>query len=193
MAMSSNKNAAIFLDRDGTIIDDTGYLKEPSDMVFFPETFEALRSLQNQFLLFIVTHQPGVARGMITLDDTMRVNAGLTATLAEAGIEITDVFVCPHIRSDDCECIKPKAYFLEKAAENYGIDLSKSFTIGDHPHDIQLAKNVGAQGIYVLTGHGQKHLDELPEDTKIVPGVMEAAETIILYRLEATVSRSEIT
>jgi len=185
MFMRSNKNAAIFLDRDGTIIEDGGYLKDSSDVVFFPETFKALRRLQDYFLLFIVTNQAGIAEGRISRRDANRVNRGIVAALAEAGVEITDVYVCPHSRLDDCVCIKPKPYLVQKAAKNYHIDLQWSFVVGDHPHDIQLARSVGARGIYVLTGHGRKHLAELPEDTMIAMGIMEAAEKIATrYQIE---------
>jgi histidinol-phosphate phosphatase family protein len=185
MFMRSNKNAAIFLDRDGTIIEDVGYLKDPSDVVFFPEIFKALRKIQKHFLLFIVTNQAGIAEGRISRGDANRVNSGIVAALAEGGVEVTDVYVCPHRRSDNCHCIKPKPYFLKRAATIYGIDLSESFTVGDHPHDIQLAKNVGARGIYVFTGHGEKHLAELPQDTEVATGIMEAAEKIATrYQIE---------
>jgi len=176
--MRNNKNAAVFLDRDGTIIEDRGHLRDPSEAVFFPETFPALRKLQNYFLLFIVTNQPGIAKGKISRSDANRVNRGIAAALAEGGVEVMDIYVCPHRRSDNCRCIKPKPYFLKRAAALYDLDLGKSFTVGDHPHDIQLAKNVGARGIYVLTGHGQKHLPELPQDTEVAAGIMEAAEKI---------------
>ncbi|HLB74747.1 MAG TPA: HAD family hydrolase [Sedimentisphaerales bacterium] len=177
--MNNNRKAAVFLDRDGTIIEDRGHLRELSEVVFFPETLEALQELQKHFLLIIVTNQPGVAKGMITRNDVNYVNTHIITTLGEAGVEICDVYVCPHRRSEKCDCIKPKPYFLIKAAELYGIDLSASFTIGDHPHDVQLARNVGARGIYVLTGHGWKHFDELPENTETASGMAEAAEMIM--------------
>jgi len=186
--MCSDKNAAIFLDRDGTIIEDVGFLKDPSDVVFFPGTFKALRKFRKHFLLFIVTNQPGVAEGVISRKDVNRVNTHLINTLAKAGIEITDIYVCPHNRSDNCVCIKPKPYFIKKAAEDYYIDLQRSFVVGDHPHEIQMARSVGARGIYVLTGHGNKHLPELPEDTEVVTGIMQAAERInsfYLYEMRA--------
>jgi len=183
--MSRNANAAVFLDRDGTIIEDRGHLRAPEEVVFFPGTFEALQKLQRHLLLFIVTNQPGVAEGLITRNDVDRVNAHVIAALAEQGVEIRDLYVCPHGRSEQCRCIKPKPYFLREAAERYGIDLSVSFTVGDHPHDVQLARNAGARGIYVLTGHGLKHLDDLPHETQIASGIAEAAEMILLRRAGA--------
>ncbi|MGB2863079.1 MAG: HAD family hydrolase [Sedimentisphaerales bacterium] len=177
--MSCNKNAAIFLDRDGTIIEDRGHLRDPSEVIFFPETFEALRRLQDYFLLFIVTNQVGVAEGIITPGDVDRINCCIVSAFAERGIVITDVYVCPHRRTDNCPCIKPKPYFLAKAAERYGIDLGESFTVGDHPHDIQLAQNAGAHGIYVLSGHGHKHWAEISDGTEVVTGIKQAAEKIM--------------
>jgi histidinol-phosphate phosphatase family protein len=185
--MRSNKNAAIFLDRDGTIIKDCGFLKDPSDVVFFAETFEALRKLQDYFSLFIVTNQTGIGEGKITRWEANRVNRGIVCALSDRGIKIQDVYTCPHLRLDNCHCIKPKPYFLKRAANLYGLNLDKSFTIGDHPHDIQLAKNAGARGIYVLTGHGQKHLSEISHDTEVAAGIMDAAEKIIsIYRVEVS-------
>ena len=183
--MYRNKKTAIFLDRDGTIIEDRGHLRDPSEVIFFPETFEALKQLQNHFQLFIVTNQPGVAKGLITRGDVNFVNNHVITTLAEAGVKICDLYVCPHDRSEKCPCIKPKPYFLRKTAKLYGINLNASFTVGDHPHDIELAHNVGAKGIYVLTGHGWKHRYELPEGTEIVPGITEAADVIISHHISA--------
>ncbi len=173
------KNKAVFLDRDGTIIDDRGHLGDKSEVVFYPETFRALEKLSRDFLLFIVTNQPGVSRGIVSRDDVDCVNDYVVSMLNQAGIEITDVYVCPHTRDGNCDCIKPKPHFLQKAQRDYDIDLSQSFVLGDHPHDIHFAENVGARGIYLLTGHGSKHLDELSDDMVIAPGIAQAVEMII--------------
>lgn len=170
---------AMFLDRDGTVIEDRGILAEPSDVVFYPDTVDALKRLQDHFLLFLVTNQPGVARGIITLEHVDRVNARILSHLAEHGITITAVYVCPHQRSDGCSCIKPNSYFLHKAAEEHGVDLRRSFTVGDHPHDVELARAVGARGVYVRTGHGEKHLPELPDGEIVASGIGEAADWIL--------------
>jgi histidinol-phosphate phosphatase family protein len=170
---------AVFLDRDGTVIEDRGILAEPSDVVFFPDTVDALRRLQDRFLLFLVTNQPGVARGAITLEHVDRVNARVLSHLAEHGITITAVYVCPHQHSDGCSCIKPNPHFLHKAAAQYAVDLRRSFTVGDHPHDVEFARAVGARGVYVRTGHGEKHLPELPAGEIVVSGIAEAADWIL--------------
>ena len=173
---------AVFLDRDGTVIEDRGVLGEPSGVAFYPDTVDALRRLQEHFLLFLVTNQPGVARGVITLNDVGRVNAHVLSHLAEHGIALTAVYVCPHERADGCRCIKPNPYFLHKAAEEHGVDLQRSFTIGDHPHDVEFARAVGARGVYVRTGHGAKHLADVSPGEIVVSGIGEAADWILRSR-----------
>jgi histidinol-phosphate phosphatase family protein len=173
--------AAVFLDRDGTLIEDRGHLRSPSEVVFFASTVHALRRLQDKFLLFIVTNQSGVADGLISIRDVERVNAQVIAQLADAGVGIADVYVCPHKRADDCECIKPNPHFLLRAASEHHVDLRRSFVVGDHPSDIELAKNAGAWGVYVRTGHGTRHLQELSENEVVVQGIGEAAEWILSH------------
>ena len=170
---------AVFLDRDGTIIEDRGHLRDPSQVIFFQDTFDALRLLQEHFLLFIVTNQPGVAEGAITQSDVDQVNAHVVARLTEEGVRIENVYVCPHGRTDGCACIKPQPHFLKEAAARHQIDMRESFVIGDHPHDVLLARNAGAFGICVLTGHGARHFGELPKSTLVVTGIREAAAHIL--------------
>lgn len=170
---------AVFLDRDGTLVEDRGVLAEPVDVVFYPDTVNALRRLQDRFLLFVVTNQPWVTRGIITLEQVNRVNAWMVSYLAEHGVAITAVYVCPHDREEGCDCIKPRPYFLCKAAKDYGVDLERSFTVGDHPHDVEFARSVGARGVYVRTGHGGKHLHELDPGEIVTSGIAEAADWIL--------------
>ena len=171
---------AVFLDRDGTIIDDRGHLSSIDDVRFFPETFPALTRLQNSgYLLFIVTHQAGVAWGEISHDDVDRINNHVVGKLTEQGITISEVYVCPHDRSENCDCIKPKTHFLNQASQDYNVDLKRSFSVGDHPHDVDLAINAGGHGIFVLTGHGEKHRHELAEDTIVVNNIAQAVDVIL--------------
>lgn len=178
MKRSPGSRPAVFLDRDGTLIEDRGWLRDPRDVVFYPQTIPALRTLAGDFALFIVTNQRGVADGWLSLEDVVRVNNHVVATLGAAGIPIVDVYCCPHRRDENCACIKPQPYFLEKAAREHGIDLARSFVIGDHPHDVELAVNAGAQGIYVLTGHGAKHRSELSAPGVVMADIRAAAKHI---------------
>lgn len=170
---------AVFLDRDGTLIEDRGHLSDPSQAVFYSETLHALRRLQSHFLLFIVTNQNGVSRGILRTEDANRVNAHVVQRLKDEGVAIREVYCCPHIREDGCACIKPKPYFLIKAAQDHSVDLSRSFVVGDHPADVELAVNAGGRGIYVLSGHGGKHRNEIQVPCEIVDGISGAADAIL--------------
>jgi D-glycero-D-manno-heptose 1,7-bisphosphate phosphatase len=103
----------------------------------------------------------------------------VVSVLADAGVAISAVYVCPHCREDGCVCIKPNPHFLHKAAAEFSVSLCDSYVVGDHPHDVELAEHAGAQGVYVCTGHGMKHLDELGESTVVVADIGAAAEWIL--------------
>ncbi len=175
----NEKKAAVFLDRDGTIIEDNGHLYDVSQVDFFEDTIDSLVRLQKYFDLFIITNQSGVSKGLITIEQVDYINCHVSGYLGDAGIRIVETYVCPHQKQDQCCCMKPKPYFLFEAAKKYGINLEDSFVIGDHPHDVELAKQVHAKGVYLLTGHGEKHRDELAEGVMIVEGIKQAADLIL--------------
>jgi histidinol-phosphate phosphatase family protein len=152
------KQPAIFLDRDGTLIKDVGFLRDAADVVFYRQTYSALRRLSD---FALVTNQSGIAKGHVSAAEASAVNDYVVRHLAEAGIRIRAVYCCPHQRTDDCQCMKPKPYFLKIAERDHEVDLWRSFVVGDHPSDLELAHAVGAKGIYVLTGHGVKHRGDL--------------------------------
>lgn len=175
----SERHPAVFLDRDGTLISDVGNLSRPENIRLFPDTVSALDKLQKKYLLFVITNQSGIARGEITLDQANTVNASLAEILSKEGIKIQEWYVCPHGRTDNCECMKPRPGFVLQAAEDFGLDLSRSFMIGDHPHDVMTANDLGVFGLYVLTGHGTRHLPELPGGKYVFHGIGEAAGWIL--------------
>ena len=168
----------MFLDRDGTIIEDHGYLSKPSQVIFFDDAFDALKRLQKDFLLFIVTNQQGISQGILTKSEVDSVNQFVVDELNNAGIKILEVYACPHTKTDNCKCRKPNAFFLNKASHDFDIDLKSSFVIGDHPSDVQFAINANAKGIYLLTGHGKNHLSELNGDEIVVPKISDAVSKI---------------
>lgn len=170
--------SAVFLDRDGTIIEDRGCLREPAEAVFLPGAIAALQQLRGEYLLFIVTNQPGVAEGSLSAREVEMVNAHVVAELASAGVPITAVYYCPHGPQDGCACRKPKPLFLQQAAAQYGVCLGQSFVVGDHPSDVELARNAGATGVYVLTGHGGQHVHQLPPDYNVKADLAAAADFI---------------
>lgn len=179
--MNSGKNKpAVFLDRDGTIIEDRGHLRSPEEVRFLPGAIDALRSLSRSFSLFIVTHQVGVARGFLSMPEVDKVNQHVASILLRYGVELTEIYVCPHERADKCRCCKPSPWFLQRAAEKYDLDLGRSYMIGDHPHDVTTGQAAGATGIYVLSGHGLKHRAELGIGERIVAaGIGDAARMIV--------------
>jgi L-threonylcarbamoyladenylate synthase len=127
----------------------------------------------------VVTHQPGISGGIVSAEDVARVNRHVVETLRSHGIFISEVYCCPHRREERCGCIKPNPLFLERAAADFGVDLAASFVVGDHPHDVVLADNAGATGIYVLSGHGTRHRAEVAGRKPIVPGIREATDWIL--------------
>lgn len=172
------KRPAVFLDRDGTLIEDAGNLRYIAQVDFYPQTFPALRLL-GQFALFIVTNQSGIAQGHIRAEEARAVNDYVARRLGEEGAAIRAVYCCPHQRTDACECMKPKPYFLKVAEREHDIDLARSFVVGDHPSDMEFARSVGARGIYVLTGHGAKHRAELRTSGIVVADIAAATERIL--------------
>ncbi|MDZ7792246.1 MAG: L-threonylcarbamoyladenylate synthase [Spirochaetia bacterium] len=187
-------SSALFLDRDGTLIEDVGYLSDIEDIHFIPGIFDILRRLQKRYSLFVVSNQVGIAKGLLSHTQVNAVNRHIDSVFQQQGIHIQQWFVCPHDREAECSCMKPEPGFLLQAAEEHGLDLSRSFVIGDHPHDPATAGAVGAFGLYVLSGHGMKHLEELPPEQLVFHDLPAAGEWILEHPnpksdLEAEVAR----
>jgi D-glycero-D-manno-heptose 1,7-bisphosphate phosphatase len=173
-------NKAIFLDRDGVLNIDSGYTYKTEDLRFFPDVFEALNLLKNEFLFFIVTNQSGINKGYYTEIDFIRFNSVLVNVLKKKGIIIEKTFCCPHTREEKCDCAKPNIKFAQDASEEFYVDLRKSYVIGDHPHDIEFGINAGCKSIYIMTGHGEKHLKDLKAKPDFVAdNLLEAAKWIL--------------
>ncbi len=175
----SNKKAAVFLDRDGTLIHDRGYLRRTEEVEFYSQTVPALKKLQTRFELFIVTNQSGISRGLQTEREVAEVNRFVEDWLVEQGIRIRALYSCPHQRKDGCACIKPHSFFARKAADDFEIALEHSFSIGDHPHDVEFGRRFGGTGLYLLTGHGEKHRNELLGGERVFKDIGAAADGLI--------------
>ncbi len=175
------QQSALFLDRDGTIIEDVGHLADIDKIRFIPGVFETLRKLQRRYSLFVVSNQSGIAQGILTPEEVEAVNQHIDSVLQAEGIKIVKWYVCPHSRADNCSCMKPQPGFLQQAAKEFGTDLTSSFVIGDHPHDPATADAVGAFGLYVLTGHGMQHLPELPYERLVFHNLPAAGEWIMKH------------
>lgn len=182
---------AVFLDRDGTIVEDRGHLHSPDQLVFLPGSIRALQRLQTQFKLVIVTNQPGVSKGELTLNEVNAVNAHLVDRLRREGVVVAGVYCCPHQRAEGCSCIKPNRCFADLAASEHGLDLLRSFAVGDHPHDVEFGRQMGGTGIYVLTGHGEKHRAELRGDEIVAADIAEAADWILSQTINQIIKQTQ--
>lgn len=146
---------AVLLDRDGTIIVERNYLGDPAGVELAAGAVAGLGRMAALGLpLIVLTNQSGVARGYFTLADVARVNARVAALLGADGIGIAGWYVCPHGPLDGCDCRKPLAGLALAAARDHGIDLARSYVIGDKSSDMGVARAVGAFGIFVETAHG---------------------------------------
>ncbi|MBD3379399.1 MAG: HAD-IIIA family hydrolase [Candidatus Omnitrophica bacterium] len=171
---------AVFLDRDGTINEDVGHLSSKEDLVFIPGAIQALKRLGAKFRLFIVTNQAGIGENYFDERDYREVNEYLHSVLRENSIIVEQTYCCPHTKEENCLCRKPGTFFVEQAVKTYGIDPARSFVVGDHPHDVEMGVKVGAKTVYLLTGHGRKHLNELSVDPDTVENdLYDAAEWIL--------------
>ena len=155
------KSRAIILDRDRTLIEDKNYSYQIEDFELLPGVIEGLKLLKDQFLLFIVTNQSGIGRGYYTVQDFHNYNNHLLEVLQKKNIKILKTYFCPHLKEENCECRKPMTKFITDIITEFNIDINRSWMIGDHPSDIQFGEKGGCNTIFLTTGHGNKHLDEL--------------------------------
>jgi D-glycero-D-manno-heptose 1,7-bisphosphate phosphatase len=176
-------NAAVFLDRDGTIIEERGYLYRPEEVVIFPGAAEALQNLRRAgFRLFIVTNQSGVGRGYYTADDVVRVNEHLLKELGPT-VQFDQIYFATEAPDQPSRGRKPSPQFLFEARDEFGVDLSGSYMIGDKLIDLECGWNAGVwKSILVRTGYGaefeRNHAPEL-KAAVIVDGLPEAAQWIL--------------
>ena len=166
-----NDKKAIFLDRDGTLNKDSGYVHKIEDFELLPGVIEGLKLLQDEFIFIIITNQSGIGRGYYTVQDFHAFNNLLLTTLSKEGIEIKATYFCPHLKEEDCDCRKPKTKYINTAVSEFNINLQLSWMIGDHPSDINLGTNAGSNTIFLLTGHGMEHYQEL-EEKKFNPTIV---------------------
>jgi len=184
---------AVFLDRDGTIIDDVGYLDRVDDVAIYPWSADALRLLGRAgFAIVVITNQSGVARGLYPESAVHDVHAHLAEALGRGGAVVDGWYHCPHHHDAadpayrlDCDCRKPKPGMLTRAATELGLDLARSVVIGDRWSDVAAARAVGAAGVLVRTGVGA-HEERTPLAgviaDAIVPSLAEAASWILRER-----------
>jgi D,D-heptose 1,7-bisphosphate phosphatase len=166
------KNAAVFLDRDGVINEDVGYLDSLDKLKVIPCAYEAIKLINESGMkAVVISNQSGVARGLLTEEFVQRTNNHLQNLLREQGAFINNFYYCPHHPTEGeepyrqvCDCRKPAPGMFLTAARDLNIDLELSYMVGDRFFDMEAAKNAGVNGILVKTGYGKElFLDDSPD------------------------------
>ncbi len=168
---------AIFIDRDGTISEEVGYVNHVSRYKLMERTAAAVKMInESDYLAVVVTNQAGVARGYFKEDMITRVHERMEQLLAAEGARFDKIYYCPHHPDvgeppyrKSCDCRKPKTGMIDQAKEELGIDVSNSFVIGDKFSDVAFAHKVGAKGILVLTGYGRGEYEYADDQLKAKP------------------------
>jgi len=185
----NGKFSAVFMDRDGTINEEVNYLSRMEQLRLYPQTCEAVRLVNEAGMkAVVVTNQSGIARGYFTEEFVRSVHDRINEILAAKGARIDGFYVCPHhpvygngVYKLDCVCRKPKPGLLLQAAAEMGIDLSRSYMVGDMLKDIEAGKKVGVKGILVRTGYGANVIrTDMP--AFIAEDVLEAVQWIMRDR-----------
>ena len=192
MHNESQGNIAVFMDRDGTIIDELGYLKDPNDLNIIPGAVDAIRLINRaQLKAVIVTNQSGVARGYFSEETLEKIHKRLKERLMKEGAYIDAIYYCPHHPNEGhpkyrktCNCRKPYPGMLDMAAKDLTVDLERSYVIGDKIIDMSLAHRVGAKGLLVLTGYGKDEVKLIDNGLKerphcIAEDILEAVNWIL--------------
>jgi D-glycero-D-manno-heptose 1,7-bisphosphate phosphatase len=186
--LSDALRPAVFLDRDGTICEEVGYLNHLSRLMVYPWAASAIRRLNEAAVpVIIVTNQSGVSRGIFPESLVMEVHRQLAQELGTARARLDAVYYCTHRREDNCECRKPLPGLLRRASAEHGIDLTRSFVVGDRYLDVALAHAAGGRGVMVLSGYGRGeyefHRHEWQRQPDYVAENLEAAVDLILGTL----------
>lgn len=192
MSAARAPRRAVFIDRDGTLSHEVGYVNHLSRFQLFPFAVDAVRLLnRSRILAVLVTNQAGVARGYFPEEMIHAVHAKVNEEMAAGGARLDAIYFCPHHPSvgeppyrRDCDCRKPRPGLLQRAQADLGADLARSFVVGDRHGDLELAWRVGATAVMVRTGYGRGELEhhaaswERPPDM-VAEHLLEAVEQIV--------------
>ncbi|HTX91547.1 MAG TPA: HAD family hydrolase [Anaerolineales bacterium] len=173
---------AVFLDRDGTINVERGYITDPKLVELYPGVGKALGDLISLgYLVVIVSNQSAIGRHLMDNEQLVRVNEKLWDLLAQSGARYDALYYCPHAPEEACECRKPKAGLILQAACDLQIDLSSSYVVGDKLLDVQAGLTIGCRTILVLTGHGEKTFQQLGMARIQPDSVQENLDGVLAY------------
>ena len=189
---------AVFIDRDGTLTEEVGYVNHPQRIRLLPRSAEAIRRLNAAGIpAVLVTNQAGLARGYFSADVLQAVNDEMQRQLKDAGARLDGVYVCVHHPTEgvppyrlDCDCRKPKPGLLTRAARELGLDLAASTMVGDKASDLESGRVVGARGVLVLTGYGQGDWEYRRDTFRVPPDhvaddLLDAVDWVLGRRLAA--------
>ena len=190
--MTASSRRAVFIDRDGTLAHEVGYVNHVSRFRLFPWAVDSVRLLNGAGLLaVVVTNQAGVARGYFPESLIADVHGLMSAAMEAGGARLDGIYYCPHHPTageapyrQDCDCRKPRPGLLRRAANDLGIDLARSWVVGDRDADVALARSVGARAALVKTGYGLGellwHAPSWPRQPEVVAEhLLEAVERIL--------------
>lgn len=182
---SSSPLATVFLDRDGTINEDVGYLSDPAGLIIIEGAGRAIRLLnEKKIKVIVVSNQSGVGRGFYTDSDVEAVNGKLRELLGHEGAFLDAIYYCNHHPDEDCTCRKPGTGMAELAALEHELNHSRAYVVGDKDTDIGLARNLKAKGVLVLTGKGANELEGMEEAPDFIAKDLTDAVAWILADIE---------
>ncbi|MFO1321986.1 MAG: D-glycero-beta-D-manno-heptose 1,7-bisphosphate 7-phosphatase [Burkholderiales bacterium] len=174
---------AVFLDRDGTVNVEKHYLHRFDDWEWIPGAVDAIRRANHLgFVVIVVTNQAGVARGLYGEADVIALHQRVDEVLRAAGAHVDAYYHCPHHPEHGariaCDCRKPHPGMLLRAAREHGLDLPRSFLVGDRESDIEAARRAGVTPLLVATGYGERTRGDFPDGTAFVPSIVEAIDFV---------------
>ena len=189
---------AVFIDRDGTLTEEVGYVNHPRRIRLLPRSAEAIRRVNAAGVpVVLATNQAGIARGYFSPQVLRLTNEEMTRQLKEAGARLDGVYVCVHHPTEgaapyrlECDCRKPKPGMLHRAARELGLDLAASTVIGDKASDLETGRAVGAAAVLVLTGYGAGDWEYRRDTFRVPPDhvaedLLDAVEWVLAHRLAA--------
>ncbi len=198
----SGKRIGVFLDRDGTLNNEVDYIRKPDDLHLIAGAGQAVHKLNTRGLVTcVISNQSGIARGYLTEGELVPVHAKLEQELARDKGKLDRIYYCPHHPTQgrapyniECECRKPKIGMLRRGADELGIDIGRSFVIGDSVVDIQAGNSANTRTILVLTGYGARTLEQCTSNNihinHIAPTIVEAVD-YILNTLDGEIKSNE--
>ncbi len=176
--MPGTEHPAVFLDRDGTLIRDAGYPRDPDEVELLPGTVEALARLSLAgFRLVVISNQSGVGRGIVTTGEASAVHRRFLAELEAHGIHLDGSYYCPHAPDEGCSCRKPSPELIMRAAGELDLDLAASFMVGDKPSDVEAGRRAGVSTVLLRPTPAPADLSSTPD--RVARSWAEVASKIV--------------